>query len=107
MKKKARRARPLRVIDSGVMEGRRNIAIGQAIIESHRDCRISDTLRFLRFPPTVLVGRHQALGQEINLDYCHENNIGLARRITGGGAIFLDPGQLGWELAIKRSVVFS
>lgn len=96
---------PLRLIDSGVIEGRRNIAIGQAIIELHQAGVVPDTLRFLRFPPTALVGRHQALGQEINLDYCRENNIAVARRITGGGAIFLDPGQLGWELAINRSVL--
>jgi lipoate-protein ligase A len=95
----------LRVIDSGVIEGRRNIAIGQAIIELHQEGTVPDTLRFLRFPPTALVGRHQALGQEINLDYCREHDIGVVRRITGGGAIFLDPGQLGWELAIKRSTL--
>jgi len=95
----------LRVIDSGVMEGRRNIAIGQAIIESHQSGSIPDTLRFLRFPPTALLGRHQALGQEIDLDYCAQNDIAVARRITGGGAIFLDPGQLGWELALKRSTI--
>jgi lipoate-protein ligase A len=95
----------LRVIDSGVIEGRRNIAIGQAIVEFHQGGKVSDTLRFLRFPPTALVGRHQALGQEINLDFCRENDIGVVRRITGGGAIFLDPGQLGWELAIKRSTL--
>ncbi len=97
--------RPLRLIDSGVVEGRRNIAIGQAIIELHQQEVVPDTLRFLRFPPTALVGRHQALGQEINLDYCRENDIGVVRRITGGGAIYLDPGQLGWELAIKRSTL--
>ena len=57
------RASPLRVIDSGVIEGRLNIAIGQAIIELHREGAVPDTLRFLRFPPTALVGRHQALGQ--------------------------------------------
>ncbi len=99
------RTKVLRVIDSGVIEGRRNIAIGQAIIELHQEGAVPDTLRFLRFPPTALVGRHQALGQEINLDYCREHDIGVVRRITGGGAIFLDPGQLGWELAIKRSTL--
>jgi len=99
------RVTPLRVIDSGVIEGRRNIAIGQAIIELHQAGAVPDTLRFLRFPPTALIGRHQALGQEINLDYCREHDIGVVRRITGGGAIFLDPGQLGWELAIKRSTL--
>jgi lipoate-protein ligase A len=92
----------LRVLDTGVIEGRLNIALGQAIIEAHQAGHVPDTLRFLRFPPTALIGRHQALAQEIDLDYCREHGIGTARRITGGGAIFLDPGQLGWELALDR-----
>ena len=50
--------------------------------------QIPDTLRFLRFPPTALIGRHQALNQEIDLDYCRKNDIGVVRRITGGGAIY-------------------
>ena len=96
---------PLRVIDSGVIEGRLNIALGQAMIESHQEGMVPDTLRFLRFPPTALVGRHQALRQEVNVEYCRENDIALVRRITGGGAIFLDPGQLGWELVIDRATL--
>jgi lipoate-protein ligase A len=95
----------LRILDTGVIEGRLNIAIGQAIVEAHAAGRVPDTLRFLRFPPTALVGRHQALGQEIDLDYCREHGIGVVRRITGGGAIYLDPGQLGWELALHRSTL--
>ncbi len=91
-----------RVIDTGVMEGKMNIAIGQAIVDLHRAGEVPDTLRFLRFPPTALVGRHQALGQEIDLDYCAANGIGVVRRITGGGAIFMEPGLLGWELAFDR-----
>jgi lipoate-protein ligase A len=91
-----------RVIDTGVMEGKLNIAIGQAIVEMHQEGKVPDTLRFLRFPPTALVGRHQALGQEIDLEYCAENDIGVVRRITGGGAIFMEPGLLGWELAFDR-----
>jgi len=93
----------LRVLDTGVIEGRLNIALGQAIVEAHRAGRAPDTLRFLRFPPTALVGRHQALGQEIDLDYCRAHGIGTARRITGGGAIYLDEGQLGWELVFHRA----
>jgi lipoate-protein ligase A len=95
----------LRVMDTGVIEGRLNIALGQSLVESHQSGESPDTLRFLRFPPTALVGRHQALGQEINLEYCHDNDIGIARRITGGGAIYLDPGQLGWEIVISRQTL--
>jgi len=92
----------LRVLDTGVLEGRLNIAIGQAIIEARQAGRVPDTLRFLRFPPTALVGRHQALGQEVDLGYCSAHGIGVVRRITGGGAIFMEPGLLGWELAFDR-----
>ena len=95
----------LRIIDTGVLEGRLNIAIGQAIIEARQAGAVPDTLRFLRFPPTALVGRHQALGQEIDLAYCGEHGIGVARRITGGGAIFMEPGLLGWELAFDRATL--
>jgi len=95
-------SKTFRVIDTGVLEGRLNIAIGQAIVEARQSGAVPDTLRFLRFPPTALVGRHQALGQEIDLDYCSEHGIGVARRITGGGAIFMEPGLLGWELAFDR-----
>lgn len=57
----------------------------------------------MRFPPTALIGRHQDLSREINLDYCADGGVGTVRRITGGGAIYLDEGQLGWELVFHRS----
>ena len=98
-------SKPFRVLDTGVLEGRLNIAIGQAIVEARQQGTVPDTLRFLRFPPTALVGRHQALGQEIDLEYCRKNDIGTARRITGGGAIFMEPGLLGWELAFNRKTL--
>jgi len=92
-----------RIIDTGVREGRANIAFDAALIEERQAGHVSDTIRFLRFPPTALVGRHQDLSGEIDLDYCAENGVGTVRRITGGGAIYLDEGQLGWELVFHRS----
>lgn len=94
-----------RVIDTGLRDGRANIAFDAALIEAHKAGAIPDTIRFLRFPPTVLVGRHQALSQEIHLDHCRHNGIGIARRITGGGAIYFDEGQLGWELVFHRDTL--
>ncbi len=91
-----------RVIDTGLRDGRENIAFDQALIEAHKSGDIPDTIRFLRFPPTALVGRHQALSREVRLDYCREQGIGVGRRITGGGTIYFDEGQLGWELVFAR-----
>ncbi|MBI3371675.1 MAG: lipoate--protein ligase family protein, partial [Betaproteobacteria bacterium] len=81
---------PFRVIDTGVRNGRTQIAFDQALIELHREGRVPDTVRFLRFEPSALVGRHQAIGQELKLDFCRANGVALVRRITGGGAIYLD-----------------
>ncbi len=92
-----------RVIDTGVREGRANIAFDAALIDERQAGNVPDTIRFLRFPPTALIGRHQDLSREVDLDYCRENDVGTVRRITGGGAIYLDEGQLGWELVFHRS----
>lgn len=98
-------ARAFRVIDTGLRDGRRQIAFDQAMIDAHRTGMIPDSIRFLRFPPTALIGRHQALSREIKIDYCCAHGIGIARRITGGGAIYLDEGQLGWELVFHRATL--
>jgi len=92
-----------RIIDTGVREGRSNIAFDPALIELRQQDKVPDTIRFMRFPPTALIGRHQDLSREINLEYCASDGIGTVRRITGGGAIYLDQGQLGWELVFHRS----
>jgi lipoate-protein ligase A len=94
-----------RIIDTGVREGRSNIAFDAALIELRQEDRVPDTIRFLSFPPTALIGRHQDLSREIDLDYCAEHGVGTVRRITGGGAIYLDEGQLGWELVFHRSAL--
>ena len=92
-----------RIIDTGVREGRANIAFDAALIELRQADKVPDTIRFLRFPPTALIGRHQDLSREIDVDYCSKQGVGTVRRITGGGAIYLDEGQLGWEIVFHRS----
>jgi len=91
-----------RVVDAGRRDGRFNIALDQAMIDLHQSGHIPDTIRFIHFPPTALVGRHQVLGRELDLAFCAREGIRVARRITGGGAIYMDPGQLGWALVFHR-----
>jgi lipoate-protein ligase A len=95
-------AHRFRVIDTGIRDGRSNIAFDQALVDLRREGAIPDTIRFLQFEPSALVGRHQAIARELRLDYCRANGIGLARRITGGGALYMDEGQLGFELVFDR-----
>jgi lipoate-protein ligase A len=94
--------RDFRVVATSLRGGRANIAFDQALIDARREGRIPDTIRFLRFKPCALVGIHQYLGEEVKLDYCRANNIETVRRITGGGGLYFDEGQIGWELIFDR-----
>jgi lipoate-protein ligase A len=97
--------RPFRVIDTGLRGGRANIAFDQVLVDLHGQGRMRDTIRFLHFTPSVLVGRHQALSQEIRVDACRAQDIDIGRRITGGGSLYLDEGQMGWELVFHRGTL--
>jgi lipoate-protein ligase A len=46
---------------------------------------------------TVVVGKHQNALGEINYRFVRENNITLARRISGGGTVFHDKGNVNFS----------
>lgn len=91
-----------RVIDSGIRRAAEHFALNRALLEARRQGGQS-TLRFLQFAPSALLGYHQSAEQELKLDYCAEHGIAIQRRISGGGAIFMDETQFGWELYLDRA----
>lgn len=91
-----------RIVDTGVRPAAENIALNRALLEARQAREIPATLRFLSFTPSALLGFHQSAEQELNLDYCVAHGIAIQRRITGGGAIYMDDTQLGWELYLTR-----
>ncbi|MHB8253657.1 MAG: lipoyl protein ligase domain-containing protein [Acidiferrobacter sp.] len=92
---------PWRLLDTGLRSAAQNMALDRTLLES---CQAGapNTLRFLRFLPSALIGFHQSASQELDLDYCSEAGIAVSRRITGGGALYCDEGQMGWELYVNR-----
>ena len=48
--------------------------------------------------PAVIVGLNQEVNTEVNLDYLRQNNIVLARRVSGGGAVYHDWGNLNYTI---------
>lgn len=48
--------------------------------------------------PSVIVGYNQNVNTEVNLEYLKENGISLVRRVTGGGAVYHDLGNLNYTI---------
>jgi lipoate-protein ligase A len=44
--------------------------------------------------PSVIIGKHQNAYAEINYHFIRDNNIKIVRRISGGGSVWHDPGNL-------------
>lgn len=56
-----------------------------------------------RNSPAVIIGKFQNAIAEINLDYVKENKIAVVRRMSGGGAVFHDLGNLNYTFIQNNS----
>ncbi|MBP2641639.1 MAG: lipoate--protein ligase [Firmicutes bacterium] len=59
-------------------------------------------LMLWRNKPSIIIGRYQNTFEEINPSYVAENGIEVVRRITGGGAVYHDLGNINFSF-INRS----
>ncbi len=58
-----------------------------------------DTVFYLwRNAPSVIIGRNQTAYAEVNLPFLEEKGITLARRVTGGGAVYHDLQNLNYTI---------
>ena len=55
--------------------------------------------RLWRNEPSVIIGHNQVAAQEVNLEYLQQHGIKLARRVTGGGAVYHDLQNLNYSFA--------
>lgn len=92
-----------RLIDTGTRRAAENFALNRAILEARKRGIVASTLRFLQFGPSALLGYHQSVEQELDVAFCRAHGVEIQRRVTGGGAIYMDESVLGWELYLDRS----
>jgi len=99
-------AKPWRLLDTGFRNAAENMALDEVVLTARDHGWVPNTLRFLQFRPRcVLVGYHQAVDLEVRKNFCTQEGIEINRRITGGGALYWDEKQLGWEIIAHRNLI--
>ena len=51
---------------------------------------------------TIVVGKYQNTAQEINQEFVDQNHIRVARRLSGGGAVYHDKGNLNFTFIVSE-----
>lgn len=44
--------------------------------------------------PSIILGKHQNIWEEVNVDFAKQKGFEVVRRYTGGGAVFHDSGNV-------------
>lgn len=65
----------------------------------------SDVLLFYVNRPSVIVGRNQQIEAEVNVAFCKENDIEIVRRISGGGTVYHDYGNINYAFICNRKTI--
>lgn len=64
----------------------------------------ADCFMLWRNEPCILIGKNQNILAEINTDYVRKHDITVVRRMSGGGAVFNDLGNLNFTFIAYKSL---
>ncbi|WP_179376983.1 lipoate--protein ligase [Winogradskyella wichelsiae] len=81
--------------NEGQTDPKLNLALEEYILR-HFDAS-TDYLLFYINAPSIIIGRNQNTLEEINQEYIDTNDIHVVRRVSGGGAVYHDLGNLNFS----------
>lgn len=80
----------------GINDPRINLALEEYVLRNIK--RDETFLLFYINEPSIIIGRNQNTLEEINHEYVREKGIHVVRRISGGGAVYHDHGNLNFSI---------
>ncbi|WP_188207148.1 lipoate--protein ligase [Alkalibacillus aidingensis] len=87
--------------NEGITDPQINLAIEEYAL---KHLNIDDDQQYLLFyvnGPSIIIGKNQNTIEEINTDYVDANHIKVVRRLSGGGAVYHDLGNLNFSFLAK------
>ena len=83
------------VENNNVTNPRLNLALEEYIVRHFSN--ENDYLLFYINEPSIIIGKNQITIEEVNQEYIDRNDIHVVRRISGGGAVYHDFGNLNFS----------
>jgi len=85
--------------NKGITDPRINLAIEEYAL---KNLDINETyLLFYINEPSIIIGKNQNTIEEINTDYVENKGLHVVRRLSGGGAVYHDLGNLNFSFITK------
>lgn len=76
-----------------------NLALEQYLLDSKE----GNIFMLWRNDRAVIIGKNQNAYAELDVDYVEKNNIKVVRRLTGGGAVFHDIGNINFSFIVSET----
>jgi lipoate---protein ligase len=95
--------RRIRLLDLGLVPPVRSQTVYHVVGYAMTDASPDTIILVSPDRPYVCIGYHQDLEREVDLEYCRAIGMPVCRREVGGGAVYLDAGQLFIQWAFHQS----
>jgi lipoate---protein ligase len=95
-----------RLVDSGLLAPAMSAAVDEAMLEARILGEVPNTLHlYRRDRPAVSLGHFSRVGESVDLEEAERLGVAVVRRMSGGNAVFTDPGQFIYTVIIDGQEV--
>ncbi|MCE7734853.1 MAG: lipoate--protein ligase family protein [Candidatus Heimdallarchaeota archaeon] len=81
-----------------------NLAIDHAVIQNSTKFVNDPIIRIWKNRKSIIMGRGQDIIKEVNQEFCRNHGIEIARRISGGGTVYQDLGNINLSFFLSPKI---